>query len=338
MDLANVVANLRRNWDDPSWWRDIVVPFGVRTALVQPYFRHLASNDGVRVLDEDWDTLLILDACRYDMFVEHNTIEGDLSRRTSLGSNTEEFLVRNFRGGTFDDVVYVTANPQVDVRLDDPFHEVVSVWRDEWDEEFDTVMPDAMADAVREAAEAYPNKRIVGHFVQPHYPFVGERGRELLDEQAGIELSRRMADGDEPIADHMNVWDMLQRGLIDERDLRAAYEENLRIALPHVRTLVEDLEGRTVVTSDHGNLIGERPKPCPVPMELYGHPPGVYADSLVTVPWLTVEGEGRRRIVTGSASVADDTASSNDAAAAGAESGQDEDEATDRLRDLGYLE
>ncbi|WP_435064321.1 hypothetical protein [Halobaculum sp. EA56] len=335
MDLANVVANLRRHWDDPSWWREIVLPFGVRTALVQPYFRYVAGNDGTPVLEEEWDTLLVLDACRYDMFAEHNTIEGDLDHRTSLGSNTEEFLVRNFRGGRFDDVVYVTANPQVSVRLDDPFHEVIPVWRESWDEEFDTVLPDVMAEAVREAAAAYPDKRIVGHFVQPHYPFVGERGRDLLDEQAGMELSRRMADGEEPVSDHMNVWDMLQRGLIDERDLREAYEENLRVALPHVRRLVDDLDGLTVVTSDHGNLIGERPRPCPVPMELYGHPPGVYAENLVKVPWLAVEGEERRHVVAEPGTATEPaTATEPDATS----DPDDDPEATERLRDLGYLE
>lgn len=325
MDTSIILTNLKRYWNDPGWWRDIAFPYGVRTGVVKPYFQHVEQREGVNYLEEDWDNLVILDACRYDMFAENNTIEGELDHRISLGSNTEEFLKRNFRGGTFDDVVYVTANPQVDVRLDSPFHDVISVWRDAWDEEFNTVTPEAMVEATLRAQEKYPNKRIVSHFVQPHYPFIGPRGRELFGEQAGIELSRRMADDEQAKSDHMNVWDMLQRGEIDEATLWEAYEENLRIALPHVERLIDELGGRSVVTSDHGNLVGERPSPCPIPMKMYGHPPGVYADNLVKVPWLVVEGESRRTVLAESGT---DASGSDDSA----------DDATERLRDLGYLE
>jgi hypothetical protein len=324
MDTSILLTNLKRYWNDPGWWRDIAFPFGVRTAVVKPYFEHVNRRDGVNFLEEDWDNLVILDACRYDMFAEANTIEGELEHRVSLGSNTEEFLKRNFSGGQFDDVVYVTANPQVDVRLDAPFHDVVSVWRDAWDEEFDTVTPESMVEATRRAYEEHPNKRIISHFVQPHYPFIGPRGRELFGEQAGLELSKRMADGERAESDHLNVWDMLQRGEIDGSTLWEAYVENLEITLPHVEELVGELGGRTVVTSDHGNLVGERPSPCPVPMKMYGHPPGVHADSLVKVPWLVIEGEDRRTVFAESG--------------ADATTRDDSDDATERLRDLGYLE
>ncbi|EJN57829.1 alkaline phosphatase family protein [Halogranum rubrum] len=324
MDFSILKTNLQRHWNDTSWWRDIGVPYAVRTALVQPYFRHVADDEGIAVVDEDWDNLLILDACRYDMFRDHNTIEGELSTRISRGSNTEEFLTRNFAGGTFNDIVYVTANPQVDVRLEAPFHAVVSVWKDAWDDELNTVMPEAMVEATLRAQEEYPDKRIISHFVQPHYPFVGEAGQALFENQAGIELSRRMATGDAAASDHLNVWDMLQRGEVAERDVWDAYCENLQVVLPHVQELVDELEGRTVVTSDHGNLIGETPHPCPVPIRMYGHPPGVYAESLVKVPWLVVEGKTRRTVVA-------ETSTTH-------ESDQSVDEATERLRDLGYLD
>jgi hypothetical protein len=41
--------------------------------------------DGVSVFKGDWDNLIILDACRYDIFAETNTLSGDLSKRTSRG-------------------------------------------------------------------------------------------------------------------------------------------------------------------------------------------------------------------------------------------------------------
>ncbi|EMA08752.1 hypothetical protein [Haloarcula marismortui] len=325
MDLDIVRANLRNHWNDLDWWRDIAMPFAVRATLVQPYFRYVHGNNGIDVFEEDWDNLLILDACRYDMFAAHNTLKGDLQQRVSKGSNTAEFLQRNFGGKTFDDTVYVTANPQVDVRLDEPFYETVSVWRDHWDEDFNTVRPEAMAEAILDTQERFPNKRIIAHFVQPHYPFIGEFGRALVDDQAGIELSKRQATGETAESDHYNIWDLLQRGVVSEADVWKGYTENLRLALERVETLLDDLFGRTVVTSDHGNLVGERPTPCPVPFRMYGHPPSVYADALVTVPWLVVESETRPDIVEG--------------VAAGEREGEtaNEDDAEDQLRALGYL-
>ena len=47
-------------------------------------------------MKEDWDNLIVLDACRYDMFKEINTIKGNLERGISRGSATSQFLIENF--------------------------------------------------------------------------------------------------------------------------------------------------------------------------------------------------------------------------------------------------
>ncbi len=325
MDISVVETNIRKHWNDPGWWRDIALPFAARTLLVQPYFEYISSIDGVDIMSEDWDNLVILDACRYDMFEELHQLPGELEHRRSKGSNTAEFLERNFAGRTFPDTVYVTANPQVTVNLDSPFHAVVSVWKDGWDEQVRTVRPETMAEATRDAHERYPNKRIISHFVQPHYPFIGERGQELLGEQAGIELSKRQATGDTAESDHFNVWDLLKRGEVDEQSVWAAYRENLLVTLPHIESLLGELQGRTVVTSDHGNLVGERPEPCPLPYRMYGHPPSVYAESLVKVPWLASSNGDRKTIVAG------EQENRN-------QSENGEADVSERLSALGYLE
>ena len=43
------------------------------------YFSAL-PNKGVRVVDETWDYLNILDACRFAYFKRYNTLNGDLAR------------------------------------------------------------------------------------------------------------------------------------------------------------------------------------------------------------------------------------------------------------------
>ncbi|WP_254547457.1 hypothetical protein [Halomarina pelagica] len=324
MDLEVYLNSVRKNWTDANWWRRVVGQFVVEKTLVKPYFEYVAGDDGIDVMAEDWDNLVILDACRYDMFADLNTIQGRLESRRSRGSNTPEFLRENFAGRRLEDTVYVTANPQVDVRLPaDTFHAVVSVWQDHWDDDLNTVHPEAMAEETVKAAERYPEKRLIAHFVQPHYPFIGPTGRDLIGKQAGMELSKRLADGADAEQDYEHVWDMLKRGAIDRETVWRAYRENLEIALPHVETLLDHLPGTTVVTSDHGNLLGERPTPCPVPMRMYGHPEGIHTEHLVKVPWLVVEGETRKTIVA-EAGVESDRAATAE-------------ETQKRLEDLGYL-
>ncbi|TKX67638.1 hypothetical protein [Halorubrum sp. GN11GM_10-3_MGM] len=66
------------------------------------------GTDGVPVVEKDWDNLIILDACRYDLFQEVSEVDGELSPAVSLGSSTGEFMRKNFGGGEFLDLVYIS--------------------------------------------------------------------------------------------------------------------------------------------------------------------------------------------------------------------------------------
>lgn len=270
-------------------------------------------------MEEDWDNLLILDACRYDMFAELCPLDGRLESRTSRGSSTPEFLRTNFRGRKFPDTVYVNGNPQGLIHLDeDVFCETIHVWKDGWDEELETIHPKTMVEFTLRAADEWPNKRLLVHFMQPHYPFIGDTGRKI--EQGGItgardELVNTEGDG------FANVWRQLRQGNIDRDTFVRAYAENLVLVFPHIDDLLAQLDGKTVVTSDHGNVIGERLGFLPIP--LYGHPTGIHIESLVKVPWFVIEGE--RRTIT----AADEGSAS---------AVTDEETAQERLKHLGYVE
>jgi len=74
-----------------------------------------------------------------------------------------------------------------------------------------------------------------------------------------------------------------------------AYNENLDIVLTEIEALLDELDGKSVITADHGNLVGERLGPVPTRRK-YGHPYGVHTEELVKVPWFILEGETRREI------------------------------------------
>ena len=253
------------------------------------YHQRTRSEHGVRVAEEDWDNLVILDACRYDMFEGQRFLSGDLQYRRSLGSESWEFLQANFAGEMLHDTVYITANPHASKLPDDTFHAVVDLLEYGWDTEHQTVLPGAMVTAVQRAHERYPNKRLIAHFMQPHFPFIGDAGRRL--EHGGIERPSAGGSGDSK----RHVWGSLGHGRISGEDVWTAYRENLDVVLPHVNALLSLVPGKSVVTSDHGNLLGERTRPLPV--RGYGHPRGLDVPELRDVPWLVVEGSERRSVV-----------------------------------------
>lgn len=256
------------------------------------YHNQFVANDGIKVVDEDWDTLVILDGCRYDLFAEVNDLDGDLSSVRSRGSSSVGFLTENFGSGYFHDLVYVSANPYT-YKLDaDHFHRIVDLLQTEWDRQAETVMPENVVERTLEIHAEHPHKRLIVHFMQPHYPFIGERGADI--DHRGY---KNKHDDQGYNESKYTVWGRLQYNLGDlsEDVVWAAYRENLEIVLKHVETLIEKLEGKTVITADHGNLIGERL--YPVPVKGYGHPGGIRIEELVRVPWLELNYESRRDIV-----------------------------------------
>jgi hypothetical protein len=129
---------------------------------------------------------------------------------------------------------------------------------------------------------------LIVHFMQPHYPFVRHDRAFTSWHPERIAGGRARNDGSE------DPWQALARGTADPAVIRAAYADNLALVLDHALALAADLDGRTVLTSDHGNLLGERA--WPLPLRLYGHPEGLRLPALVRVPWATID--SARRTVT----------------------------------------
>lgn len=281
-------------------------------------YRRQYNPVGADIFEEDWDNLIILDGCRYDSLKDQRAaydLNGDFQSRTSRGSATREFLRGCFDGKQLKDVVYVTASTMLyqesvfQANVDVELHAVMDVWEDGIEYGEDGVPPKQVARRAREAAEMYPNKRLIIHFVQPHAPYLGDLGRELFPDFTPNPLSERF------------------RGLIDtpEEDLWAVYRENLNLALDQVENLVQDLLGKTVISADHGMLLGERERP--IPIRSYGHPSSIYVEELVKVPWLILEGETRKRIREGTA---EDTYAMK-------RSEELDERAREHLRQMGYL-
>lgn len=257
-------------------------------------FYDVRPTRGIRVVDEEWDVLVVLDACRYDYFEELHDFEGTLQKRRSRGSSTSEWLEENFTD-YYDDIVYVSANPRIsDTEVDgfrgtDHFHEVRNVWKSNWDPDLNTVKPADVTDAAIRLRAEYPDKRLVVHYIQPHAPWIGET--RLSDRDTTIEdptPSEWIETG--------KTWGTMLNEGKPEATVRQAYEDNLGLVLEEVKRLVDSLGGRIVVTSDHGECFGEK--------FFIEHPRGIHVDELVAVPWHVIEKPKRNAESAGEASAA----------------------------------
>lgn len=276
------------------------------------------NPDGIDIMSADWDNLIILDACRFDIFEQvASDLPGKLTKVDSKASATNEFLRANFSGEELYGTVYVTANPQLyriengiyDVEpINVKFHDKVEVWQEGWHNEYRTVMPEVVTEAALEAAERYPNKRLIVHYMQPHAPYIGETGVEELP------------------TEYLNFWASFLNGEFDVslETARRAYRENLQLVLPDVSELLSKCKGKTVVTADHGELLGDRD--FPIPIRRFGHPPYTNISPLVEVPWLVHESGSRPDII---AETPEDMRNSESI---------DSDTVKQRLKSLGYTQ
>jgi hypothetical protein len=220
-------------------------------------------------MEEDWDTMIVLDACRADYFERVADLDrfDEYEARISLGSHSSEWTRRNFAGQEFGDTVYISANPHTSLEAGDAFHHVVELWETDFDEDAGVVRPETVREAAIEAHEEFPNKRLIVHFMQPHGPFIGS---EIGD-------------------DHET-----------EAEYWQAYTENLEYVLSFANEIIESVPGKTIITADHGQAYASGLSEL---LGIGGHKPRLRFPSLVEVPWAVINGE-RRGIRAGDTSAA----------------------------------
>jgi len=295
------LGDLKKGLTDPSALIRELNKLYYTRGRQRPYYPH-----GTDVFaDEDWDNLIILDACRYDAFKEQVSIPGQLEKRQSRGGMSPEFVRANFTNKQLHDVVYISANEwfaQLRDEINAEVHRFVNLQIDHLDLGGISVRPETVTEQALRIAEEYPNKRLIVHYMQPHQPYIGPTGEEHFELSPGLIETLRKSDG---VTDEL-LWQ--------------AYRENLDIVLNYAEELVSALTGKTVITSDHGELLGERV--FPIPIKTYGHFDGLYVDELIDIPWFVCE-FSERKTIRPEAPVAD-------------EDDVDADAVEDRLRQLGY--
>ncbi|QRV13989.1 hydrolase [Haloterrigena salifodinae] len=231
-------------------------------------------SNGVHIYEHDWDLLIVLDGCRYDLMEEvveeYNFLES-IERFNSVGSSSSEWLRRNFTEDYRDEIehtIHVTGNPnsKQDLLVRE-FSVLDEVWEYEWDDDLGTIYPDAITDRAIALHREHSPERMLVHYMQPHHPFIENPIGEGFGES--------------------DPWSCLQKGDVQRETVWQKYRQNLKYVLNHLPLLLRNVDAeKVIITADHGNLLGE--------YGLYGHPAKVAVSELRTVPWCktTVEDTG----------------------------------------------
>jgi len=269
----------------------------------------------------EWDYLIVLDACRYDIFKEEydDFLNGNLEKVESRGSATPEWLWKTFTSRY--NYNYISANPYINGQglslsqliggcnqewnADKHFQNIVDSWITDWNEEINTVRPEDLTDTALENLEY--SKTII-HYIQPHRPFISAGDAE----EFGWEAKNKLKENEKSLLSKAlsktrPIWDpVYQRmpyrlqskiksalglgsdsfeNLVQkegEEKVKEYYRQDVRLALQQVQRLVQQLNGKVVVTADHGELLGEKDE--------WGHKIGMKKPELLEVPWLEVKG------------------------------------------------
>lgn len=228
----------------------------------------------------------------------------------SIASTSTEWMDVTFDEKYSDEITgtaYISANSYSRQLDDSRFGIVDHAWQDHWDDDVGTIRAEPVTDHGITAARSGEFDRVILHYMQPHFPFIGGEqfghlGRSAFDLGSG---------------QGRNVWRMIERGKVDNESAVNAYYDNLRYVFESVNTVLENVNGQVVVSGDHGNALGE--------WNMWGHRANVPFRAVREVPWDEWD------------CVDEKTYESDTVLSDIRESGTDED-VEDRLRSLGYVD
>ncbi len=268
-----------------------------------------------KILNDDWDVLIVLDACRHLTFKHFNFLEGDYQKVHSVGSNTHETCMKLFseHAEEFKDVEVISANPHINshglpnarFKPQNKFKKIYDVWK-KTDEDGIT-RPEYVFDKFEEVREE--DQKYILWFMQPHFPYLNypccmkeeggispkdigpkigfpaikRRLRFILEEKLPFVLFRFM----------LSIWKKLsglggiRKVIVNHGKLAAwrGYVYSLLYTLQEIRK-VDFGDRKVVITGDHGEIVtwGERRE-----AGFFDHPAGKEHELLREVPWLVMK-------------------------------------------------
>lgn len=215
--------------------------------------------------------------------------------------NTLNLKIGDFRGGC-----------NSDWNAKNKFVEIKEPWITEWNPEHNTVTPQDLKNYVIGHKDEIEERKTIIHFIQPHRPFINNPDSKISQwgTRKKLQNEEEESKGSESLIEFVfkktcviwkPIFDRLSkrhksifrdtfglggryRRFYNKRgseNVEEFYEKDLELALREIAELIEELEGKIVITSDHGESWGENYE--------YGHPIGSNNPVLLEVPWMEIE-------------------------------------------------
>lgn len=235
------------------------------------------------VFQEKSFIIIIIDACRYDVFKEFykEYFQGELLKVKSLGTSTGIFLKKFVNMPEFKDVRIFSSTPHMSKNsiinrwLNTPVYpqglDFIDLWKNNWNDDIGTVLTEDVNQIVTNLGL---NNRNIIWYLPPHFPWIEnvKFSKEILNES--IEKNKPLSEV---------LLNKIKKGETNIPEIKQLYISNLRSSLCQISSLLQKLKpvsDRIIVTSDHGELLGE--------YNLFFHFSHLDVPELYTVPWLNV--------------------------------------------------
>ena len=228
--------------------------------------------------ETDWKTLIIIDACRFDYFnevVKEKDYDFNYESVWSAGSDTGRWYDNTWYHRRYNDTVLISDSP-VPWRKDwqrhhEKFHKSYPLWK-ERGQTLNTFL--SLKDVCSKANKLrtiHGNKRTLIHLIPPHLPYYTEDAMKWL-----IKIFGERILGNGKLYDRIQLYGR-ENGW---SKLKQYYKDNITVAIDEL--LKYNWGEKTIITSDHGELIGENGR--------YTHSLGYLSEDpkLRTVPWVTL--------------------------------------------------
>lgn len=229
-----------------------------------------------RILEEDKFTLIVLDACRYDVFTWFNEIDGTMKRVKSAGTHTYVWLHR----------VFTRHYPDVTVYSQHPAINSYGFTPDRWIPAVNRHTFDASVANKWIATEHFNKDKIIDLWS-------GDLRKKWGNEIYGGDPQTFFDNVLESGLDKKNIlWCMAtHHPYVGEGETKQEkYVSGVKITLRKVRNFLQQTDrDNVIITADHGEILEPSSHfGINLHRDLLKHEPGVPDWRLLSVPWFNV--------------------------------------------------
>ena len=264
---------------------------------------------------DDWDVLIVIDACRYDYFKKYHAKilnNGNLKPVESSASWTGAWIAETFHNKIMLDTVFISTIPWLksdgpsiekvrsfkerlkyvkmlrDINITKQFKEIVDVWKIGTKDLKHYSQLEQTTDETIKAIEQNPKSRVIVKYWQIHEPYMYFGDDKPVTKLSFENLQLLIAEiiGDEVLCKIRNCTGELPINALSyyyikhgKEGIQKAYSEDLKTTLKSIKKIIDRFPNKKfAITSDHGEKLGEEGD--------FGHS-GPKDKIIAEVPWYT---------------------------------------------------